>query len=138
MSIEYVWRGELADGEMLDLVTSHGGQAVAGWWDQIRNHSLGWVTARTESGALIGFVNVAWDGCDHAFILDTKTHGDFQRRGVGTELVRQAELHANAAGCEWLHVDFRPELAPFYFDSCRFSSTAAGVLRLRGSESRQP
>ena len=129
--IEYVWRGELADAEMVDLVASHGGEPVEGWWDRIRDCSLGWVTARREDGHLVGFVNVAWDGCDHAFILDTKTRGDYQRRGIGTELVRQAELHAAAAGCEWLHVDFRFELAPFYLDCCRFSSTAAGVMHLR-------
>src|SRR5712691_290419 len=110
MSVEYVWRGELADPEMLDLVRSHGSDPVPGWWDRTRDHSLGWVTARTEKGDLVGFVNVAWDGCDHAFILDTKTHGDYQHRGIGTELVHQAELHAAAAGCEWLHVDFRPDL----------------------------
>src|SRR5207247_110417 len=54
--VEYAWRGALTDTEMTELVRSHGGRAVPGWWDQIRLHSLGWVTARQGDGTLIGFV----------------------------------------------------------------------------------
>src|SRR5262249_13159123 len=57
---------------MVALVTAHGGRAAPGWWDQIRPHSLGWVTARQPDGTLAGFGNVAWDGADHAFLLYTK------------------------------------------------------------------
>jgi ribosomal protein S18 acetylase RimI-like enzyme len=129
-AIDYRWRGDLADGELYDLVISHGGDAVAGWWDRIRPHSLGWVTARASDGLLVGFVNVATDGCDHAFLLDTKTRAELQRRGIGTELVRIAVEEARAAGCDWLHVDFEPHLQPFYLDACGFSATDAGVIRL--------
>ncbi len=38
--------------------------------------------------------------------------------------------HAKAAGCEWLHVDFDPGLAPFYFDACGFECTDAGLIHL--------
>lgn len=129
MNADFVWRGELTDAEMLDLVRSHGGQAEVGWWDRIRPHSLGWVTARRD-GVLVGFVNVAWDGGDHAFLIDTKTSGREQHQGIGTELVRMAAEGARAAGCEWLHVDFTPDLAPFYFDACGFESTEAGLIHL--------
>src|ERR1700675_43548 len=98
--VAYRWRGPLTDAEMVGLVRSYGGRAVEGWWDRIRAHSLGWVTARTADGAAVGFVNVAWDGGDHAFLIDTKTHGAFQRRGIGTRLVEVAVRHAKAAGCE--------------------------------------
>ena len=80
---------------------------------QDRSHSLGWATARTQEGTLIGFVNVAWDGSDHAFLIDPKTRGSFQRRGIGTRLVRLAAEQASAAGCAWLHVDFEPHLRAF-------------------------
>jgi ribosomal protein S18 acetylase RimI-like enzyme len=76
-------------------------------------------------------VNVAWDGGDHAFLLDTKTRSDYQRQGIGTELVRQAVLHAKAAGCDWLHVDFVRDRAPFYFGACGFQPTDAGLIHLR-------
>ncbi|MBX2803375.1 MAG: GNAT family N-acetyltransferase [Myxococcales bacterium] len=59
-----------------------------GWWNRVRGHSLGWVTARERGGTLVGFVNVAWDGAEHAFLLDTKTRPSHRRRGIGTAVVR--------------------------------------------------
>jgi ribosomal protein S18 acetylase RimI-like enzyme len=129
-AVTYVWRGPITDEEMVDLVESHGGHAVSGWWDHIRPHSLGWVSARTADRTLVGFVNVAWDGGDHAFLLDSKTRGDYQRQGIGRDVVRQAARHAKAAGCEWLHVDFAGQLAPFYFHGCGFWPTDAGLIHL--------
>jgi GNAT superfamily N-acetyltransferase len=129
-SLRFTWRAPVTDADMVDLVLSLGGRAAPGWWDQIRPHSLGWVTAREGDGRLVGFVNVAWDGGDHAFLLDTKTRGAHQHQGIGTALVRHAVDHARAAGCEWLHVDFQPELRPFYFDACEFRPTDAGLILL--------
>jgi hypothetical protein len=80
---------------------------------------------------LVGFVNVISDGGDHAFLIDTKTRGCFQRRQVGTRVVTFAAQHAKAAGCEWLHVDFDPHLRAFYFDACGFQPTCAGLIHLR-------
>jgi GNAT superfamily N-acetyltransferase len=90
----------------------------------------GWVTARTADGTLVGFVNVAWDGGAHAFLLDTKTRGTHQRRGIATRLVEVAIQEASSAGCEWLHVDSEHGLGPFYFDTCGFRPTAAGLINL--------
>ena len=115
---------------MVDLVDSFGGASAPGWWDRIRPHSLGWVTARAEDGSLVGFVNVAWDGGDHAFLIDTKVRPDHQRKGIGTELVRIAAHHAREAGCEWMEVDFDVRLATFYYDACGFAPTLAGLLHL--------
>lgn len=99
---------------MVGLVVSSGGRPAAGWWDQIKPFSLGWVTARSADGLLLGFVNVAWDGGHHAFLLDTKTRSDHQHCGIGTGLVQRAIAETRAAGCEWLHVDFRAEHGTFY------------------------
>lgn len=128
-SVTVTWRGPVSDDEMGELVASHGGTPVPGWWDRIRPHSLGWVTARA-GGALVGFVNVAWDGGDHAFLIDTKTRGDRQREGIGARVVRAAAEGARAAGCEWLHVDYRPELRSFYVGACGFRETDAGLVHL--------
>jgi GNAT superfamily N-acetyltransferase len=115
---------------MVELVRSHRGHAEEGWWDRIRPHSLGWVVARGEDGEVVGFVNVAWDGGDHAFLLDPKTRGELQRQGIGTRLVSLAAQHAKAAGCEWLHVDFEPGLEHFYLEACGFEPTPAGLIHL--------
>lgn len=132
-AISYAWRDPITDEEMVDLVKSHGGRAVAGWWTRTKEHSLGWVAARDRGGVLVGFVNVAWDGGDHAFLIDTKTRGSYQHRGVGTAVVRLAAARARAAGCTWLHVDFEPELRAFYFDACGFRPTDAGLIHLPSS-----
>jgi GNAT superfamily N-acetyltransferase len=130
VDVDYRWRADISDAEVNGLTRSYGGQAEDGWWDRIRPHSLGWATARLRDGTPVGFANVAWDGSDHAFLLDPKVRVDHQRRGIATALVRLAARGATEAGCEWLHVDFRDELAPFYLDACGFAPTAAGVLRL--------
>ncbi len=128
--IDYTWRGAASDAELVALVEAHGGHSEPGWWDRIRPVSLGWVTARRPAGELVGFVNVAWDGGDHAFLLDTKVASAQQRRGIATALVAEAVGQAKAAGCEWIHVDFEERLAPFYFGACGFRPTAAGLIHL--------
>ena len=50
--IEYRWRGPVTDAEMVMLVQAHGGRPVAGWRDQVRPYSLGWVTARPPGQSL--------------------------------------------------------------------------------------
>jgi GNAT superfamily N-acetyltransferase/ketosteroid isomerase-like protein len=79
--------------------------------------------------ALIGFVNLAWDGSIHAFLLDTTVHPAWRRRGVGRELVRQAAAVAREQGMHWLHVDYEPQWAAFY-QECGFTPTLAGLIRL--------
>ncbi len=79
---------------------------------------------------LVGFVNVCWDGESHAFILDTVLAAQARRAGVGSGLVALAEQEARAAGSEWLHVDFEDHLRPFYFASCGFKPTNAGLIDL--------
>ena len=91
--------------------------------------SLGYVCAY-DGSELVGFVNVAWDGDLHAFLLDPTVRRDRQRRGIGRELVRRATALAAKAGCEWLHVDFDPELKPFY-RKCGFRHTEAGLINLK-------
>jgi hypothetical protein len=125
------WRGPLDDEEMVDLVASLGRTPVPGWWDEIRPHSLGWVTARIGDGIVVGFVNVVSDGSDHAFLIDTKTRGTFQRRQIATRVVKFGAQHAKAAGCDWLHVDFEDQLRALYFDACGFTPTNAGLIDLR-------
>lgn len=104
------------------------------WAHQLENHSLTWVGAFAEED-LVGFLNVCWDGGEHAFVLDVMVHPRHQRRGIGRMLVRHAALEAAGAGCTWLHVDYEPHLQAFYSDACGFAGTSAGLLRLAPTES---
>jgi GNAT superfamily N-acetyltransferase len=141
IDIEYAWRGEI-DNAALEALHAEGfGHAPVAsydWRARLHRHSLGWVCAwRRPAGAgpgrLAGFVNVAWDGGGHAFVLDTVVAEDARRAGVGAGLVAVAVREARAAGCEWLHVDFEDHLRAFYFDACGFRPTNAGLIALTAS-----
>lgn len=99
-------------------------------FEPVLKRSLAFICAYQKE-RLIGFVNLAWDGGYHAFILDTTVHAEFRRRGVGLELVRRAAIEAEGRGAEWLHVDFEPHLQSFY-EQCGFRHTAAGLIKLGG------
>ncbi len=129
------WRGPIGSGELRALFEDAWGQA----FDEddvvrrLQAHSLGWVTGRDDEGRLVGFVNVAWDGALHAFLLDTSVASGARRARLGTRLVDAAVEGARGAGCRWLHVDFEPELRSFYLGACGFVFSEAGVLDLRAA-----
>ena len=131
VEITYDWRGEV-DDDALEALHAEGFERAPAsyeWSRQLEGHSLGWVTAHDGAG-LVGFVNVAWDGGVHAFVLDTLVAGRARRGGVGTRLVEVATEEARKAGCEWLHVDFDPHLRSFYLQACGFTPADAGLIEL--------
>jgi GNAT superfamily N-acetyltransferase len=97
-------------------------------FEPILCRSLAYICAYADE-TLIGFVNLAWDGGVHVFLLDTTVHPDWQRRGIGRELVQRATAVAREQGVDWLHVDYEPHLDGFY-RSCGFQPTLAGLIRL--------
>jgi GNAT superfamily N-acetyltransferase len=103
----------------------------AEWCDfaPILSRSLAYVCA-FDGDRLVGFVNLAWDGGVHAFLLDTTVHPDYRRRGIGSALVSEAITVARTRGIEWLHVDFEPHLMEFY-RQCGFRPTESGLVRLK-------
>ncbi len=104
------------------------GEVIA-WSARLEAHSLTWICAY-EDDTLIGFVNACWDGGCHAFLIDTVVEPSRQGRGIGREMVRRLVAQAQEAGCEWLHVDYEPQLEPFY-RRCGFAPTSAGLMALR-------
>jgi GNAT superfamily N-acetyltransferase len=131
MTIRYEWRGDV-DNQALNAVHAEGFEHRVlddDWRGQVERHSLGWVCA-WDDDALVGFVNVPWDGAIHAFIIDTLVAVSHRRQGVGKRLIEVAVEQARAAKCEWMHVDFDDELRAFYFDACGFAPTNAGLIEL--------
>ena len=115
--MEIAWRAPFTSAEVNALhaecfETSLFSDEEWDWKRLCEAHSLGWVSAR-RSGALVGFVNVLWDGLTHAWIQDVMVSRTTRHAGVGTQLVAMAQEQAREAGCEWLHVDFEEHLAPF-------------------------
>ena len=92
------------------------------------DHSLFYLCAYSDE-QLVGFVNVAWNGGIHAFLLDVTVHTGYRRKGIGSHLIRKAAALAQAKGLQWLHVDYEPHLKGFYED-CGFHDTHAGLMRL--------
>src|ERR1700722_14440841 len=139
--IAYEWRGSFDSREVSALhAEAFGGPGGSGevgdrdarpqdWRAQVERHSLGWVCARNGDD-LAGFVNVAWDGGAHAFILDTMVAPRMHRQGTGTRLVTLAIAEARRAGCAWLHVDFKEHLRLFYLRGCGFTPSPAGLIAL--------
>ena len=132
MSVALKWRGRVDNAELNALHAEGFGHALrnADWEDQLARHSLGWVVAR-DTGRLVGFVNVAWDGGTHAFLLDTVVAVEHRGRGVGRSLVQAAVKGTAESGCEWLHADWESDLDPFYAEACGFTPTSAGLHALR-------
>ena len=104
------------------------GPPVPTQYQRVLSRSLAHVAAY-DSSRLVGFVNVAWDGGAHAFILDTCVHADYRRQGIATKLVMRAVSVARERGAHWLHVDFEPHLSEFY-RKCGFHHSEAGLIRL--------
>lgn len=131
MSVTYQWRGDFEETELNALHAEAFEHRLRGddWRRQVAEHSLGWVCARGHD-ELLGFVNVAWDGGVHAFVLDTIVARRTRRRGIGARLVAVAVDESRAAGCEWLHVDFDDDLRDFYLGRCGFTPTHAGLISL--------
>ncbi len=92
------------------------------------SQSLSFVCAYVED-SLVGFVNVAWDGAVHAFLLDTTVHSKYQKQGIGLLLIARARELCATNGIEWLHVDYETDLEPFY-QSAGFVPTKAGLIRI--------
>jgi len=131
MAITYRWRGEFSNEAVNRLHAEAFGHRLLqdDWWGQVNRHSLGWVCAQ-DGADLVGFVNVAWDGAIHAFILDTMVAANHRRQSIATEMLAICTREARNARCEWLHVDFEEHLRPFYFERAGFAPTHAGLIRL--------
>ena len=134
MPVSYEWRGDFENAEINALHAEAFETRVYSddewsWNDVVAKHSLGWVVARDDT-RLVGFVNIPWDGFTHAWIQDTMVASTDRSRGIGTQMIEIVRTECQNAGCDWLHVDFDEGLAQFYFQSCGFTPTTAGLLRL--------
>lgn len=108
---------------------------VAAWdgvpkphYDRVLSCSFTWVTAMDDD-ELVGFVNVAWDGGIHFFMLDTTVHPSRQRQGIGSQLVRRALAACQGHG-EWMHVDSDDELMEHLYFANGFQPANAGTACL--------
>jgi len=126
--VRVVERPELSDAELNRLFSASWPSHVERPFAAVLECSLTYFGAYEDS-TLVGFLNVAWNGGDHAFLLDPTVLPAWRRRGIGLALVSAAIDASAARGVEWLHVDYEASLEPFY-RKAGFRPTPAGLMRL--------
>jgi len=84
-------------------------------------------TSAWTGGRLVAWTSVVSDNVRHAFLLDVMVHPDFQRRGLGRQVVTQAIDAMRAKGVTAFHFDCAPDQAGFY-EKCGFKMCAGGWL----------
>ena len=86
--IRYETSSRVSNVELNDLFKSAwSDHSPLDYGDQLTASSI-WVCAFDQE-KLIGFVKVLSDGGKHGFVLDITTHSDYQRQGIGSELLKQ-------------------------------------------------
>jgi ribosomal protein S18 acetylase RimI-like enzyme len=111
--VRIIEKPALSDADLNDLFSASWESHTVRAFGPILQRSLTYFGAYQES-QLVGFVNVAWDGGDHAFLLDPTVLPACRRRGVGLALVAAAINASAVRGAEWLHVDYDAALERFY------------------------
>ena len=97
-------------------------------YERVLDRAFTWVTAH-DRGELIGFVNIAWDGGVHFFLLDTTVAPSHRGQGVGRHLVETA-IEACRGHGEWIHVDADEALMDRLYWPAGFGVAYAGVRKL--------
>ena len=132
MAIDFRVRFDVDDVQLSQLHHDAfgGNYELVPWRSRLQRHSKCWVGA-FHGSVLCGFVNAAWDGGKHAFLLDTAVATEWRHQAIGTRLVSHVVSDLRTTDIEWLHVDYEEHLVEFYSVACGFDSTSAGVLRLK-------
>jgi GNAT superfamily N-acetyltransferase len=129
LEIRFVSKPPLTEADLEPLFAEAWGAGSARGYDAVLERSLDYIGA-FRGAKLVGFVNLAWDGGAHTFILDTVVRSSLRREGIGRELVRRAIEAARDAGVEWVHVDYEAHLDGFY-EQAGLRPTSARLLHLR-------
>ncbi len=124
--VEIQLNPEVTASEVCDL------RAAVGWDRQEEDYPAafegywGTVGAFDSAKRLIGWGAILSDGVRHAILIDIIVGPSFQRRGLGSRIVAEAVAHVRHRGIELIHVDFVPDLAPFY-ERCGFRIGQGGI-----------
>ncbi len=100
--------------EIEDLRASVGWDRSEGVYGRILQRHYAYYTARSANGKLIGYMSVLSDGIADAFLLDLMVHPDYQKTGLGSQLVKTAIRDMQQAGVRCVQVTFNDQLEQFY------------------------
>ena len=119
-------KGKVLDSEIEELRSSVGWDNNTGPFSVISTRLYTYFTARKD-GKLIGFIDVLSDGIADAYLQDLAIHPDFQRKGIGTELVKNTIRFLQKNNIKCIQVTFNPEHENF-FKRFGFHIYKAGVI----------
>ena len=123
--LRIVEQPNLSDAELNDLFEASWPKHEPRTFGPTLKRSLTYFAVYLDS-QLVGFVNVAWDGAEHALLLDATVRPGYRRRGIGLALVVSAATSPATHRVRWLRVDYEPHLESFYFKA-GFRPNAIGV-----------
>jgi GNAT superfamily N-acetyltransferase len=120
----------IADHEVPNLCEAVGWERRDGDYPATFRDSLFWAGCRDDSGRLIGFVCITGPGLpqQHGYLENTLVHPAYQRRGIGTALVRRALEEAERYGLDLVTTTFAEEHTGFY-EGCGFELCPGGEWR---------
>lgn len=98
-------------------------------YNKVLSRSLCYITAY-HCNELIGFINIAWDGNKHAFLLDTSVDPNYRNKGIGKTIVNKAIAQCKDFSIEWIHVDYEVRYENFYKQCGFIQKTTASLLHL--------
>lgn len=112
--------------EIESLRVAVGWDKFEGKYNYIQNKMYTHYTVRSNK-SLIGFLNILSDGIGDAFLIDLMVHPDFQKKGIGSALVKKAIVDLKSEGIKCVQVTFCQPLEAF-FKKFGFHICKAGII----------
>ncbi|MHC4575243.1 MAG: GNAT family N-acetyltransferase [Planctomycetota bacterium] len=116
----------VTDAEIGELRSAVKWDHDTGTYDRVLKGVHTYFVARDKE-KLIGFVSVISDGAADAFLVDLMVHPDYQKQGLGKELVQRAIKYSKSIGVQCIHVTFNPTEEQFY-RKCGFHVLGGGII----------
>lgn len=113
MNLLPIRNGKVDPIEIENLREAVGWDRQEGKYTKILAKSYAYYTVRNNE-ELIGFMNIISDGIADAFLVDLMVHPDFQNKGIGSSLIKQAIVDIKKEGIKCIQVTFNDDLEAFY------------------------
>ncbi|WP_232698576.1 GNAT family N-acetyltransferase [Brevibacillus daliensis] len=88
-----------------------------------------WAGVRDADNKLIAFGYVCGMGLEHGYMEDIIVHPDYQKKGIGVELVKELLRESERFGLGIVTVSYEEHNTNFY-RTCGFSSSSGGVWQI--------
>ena len=126
MNVEFYQEGFVEDKEIESLRASVRWDNTIPPHSELKEHLFTYLTARIN-GELIGYIDVLSDGSVDAYIQSLIVHPKYQKRGIGSELLKRIIIYLQQKNIKSIQVIFDPELEGFY-KKFGFHILKAGII----------